>query len=260
MEKNEIFVFTEKLKNRAIEIGFADIGITRANQLHGLPRGPINDIAFLQSPEEEMPEVQSVILLSHYAWDHAFNVVIDSTYVTDRTHLTPKIPMERYQLYYELLKHKAWLIVDALHTQGFKSRISLSIPLKPAATQCGLGYQGKNTLLITPQYGPRVRLIAVLTDASLTIDTPFTQNLCQDCECCVQACPTHALTPYALTLNRCLTYAVELPAATNVPQEVRQQERQLITRPTAHSYLECAICIDACPFGQPHKQRSTQST
>lgn len=260
MKNNEIMELTKEIKQQAIDVGFVDVGITRPEQLSSLYRGPVEDIALLQSPEEELPGVQSVILLSYYAWDPAFNIAVDATYVANRMNITPLIPKERYQLYYELIKHKAWQIVDTLQNQDYTSHLSLSIPLKPAAVQCGLGYQGKNTLLVTPKYGPRVRLIAVLTAAPLICDAPFTENLCQDCDRCIQACPTQALKPYLLTIKRCLTYAVESPEATQVPQDVREREAQLIKRPTPHSYIECAICIDACPIGQRARKSNRSNT
>ena len=149
------------------------------------------------------------------------------------------------------MKNKAWMIVDHLRKKGFESLLSLAIPLKTAAVRCGLGCQGKNTLLITPNHGPRVRLVSVLTEAELDIDEPYKEDLCKDCEQCVIACPTRALEPYKIEINRCMTYAAEKPHATDVPEEVRNLEQELIKRPTSRSYIECTTCIEACPIGKP---------
>jgi epoxyqueuosine reductase QueG len=154
---------TEQIKKQAIEGGFVCVGITSPEVLRGLPHGRLDNVISLRYPHEELKNVNSVILLGHYVWDKSFNLAVDSTYLKHHKNLTPKAPLERYQLYYEVLKNKAWKIVEYLINKGYETRLSLSIPLKTSAVKSGLGCQGKNTLLLTPKYGPRIRLIAVLT-------------------------------------------------------------------------------------------------
>ena len=79
--------------------------------------------------------------------------------------------------------------------------------------------------------------------------------MCRDCEKCVIACPTRALEPYKIKINRCMTYAAEKPDASDVPEDVRKLERRLIKRPTPNSYMECTTCIEACPIGKLQRQR-----
>ena len=178
------------------------------------------------SPKDELPNVNSVILMAYYAWDRGFNLAVDSTYLRNRKKLTPKVPLERYQLYYEILKNKAWKIVEYISKRREKALLSMSIPLKTSAIKCGLGSQGKNTLLIIPNYGPRIRLISVLTTAKLDIDEPFKEDLCRNCEKCIKACPTKALEPYRIKIKRCLVYAAENPNAKDVPKDVRKIEKK----------------------------------
>lgn len=242
---------TEELKQKATAVGFVSIGISSPSMLQGLPHGWISDVCNLRSPEEELSTVKSVILMSYYAWDKAFNLQVDSRNLPDRDMHTPKVPLENYQLYYEILKNKAWMIVDYLTKKGYESLLSLAIPLKTAAVRCGLGCQGKNTLLITPHHGPRIRLISVLTTAELDIDEPYKEDLCRECKKCITACPTKALEPYKIKISRCMTYAAERPHAQGVPDDVRKLEKRLIQRPTPRSYVECTICIEACPIGNP---------
>jgi len=246
---------TEDLKKLAIKAGFASVGIATPQMLQGLPHGWVSTVISLQTPEEALSTVKSVILLSYYAWDKSFNMAVDASYLQSREMHTPHVPKERYQLYYEILKNKAWAIVEYLTKKGYDSRLSLSIPLKTAAVRCGLGSQGNNTLLITPNHGPRIRLIAVLTTAELEIDEPFQDDLCGDCEKCITACPTKALKPYQITINRCLTYAAEEPHAQDVLDDVRKLEKKLIQRPTSNSYIECSTCIEVCPIGKPLRSK-----
>jgi epoxyqueuosine reductase len=243
---------TEDLRKKAFEVGFVSVGITRPDMLHGLPHGKVWNTYTLHNSEEELPDAKSVILLGYYVWDRAFNIQVDSASSPNAetgSNLMTQMP-ENYQLYYEVLKNKAWIIVDYLARRGFESKQTLSIPLKTSAVKCGLGCQGKNTLLITPKYGPRVRLISVLTTAELDVDEPFKEDLCRDCQKCVDACPTKALEPYKLKINRCMTYSAENSAATDVSEDVKALERKLVPRPTPYSYIECTICMDACPIGK----------
>jgi epoxyqueuosine reductase QueG len=65
--------------------------------------------------------------------------------------------------------------------------------LQPAAASAGLGWIGKNRLLITPQYGPCAFLNMMVTDAPLVPDDPFDEDFCANCDLCLKACPTGAI-------------------------------------------------------------------
>lgn len=63
-------------------------------------------------------------------------------------------------------------------------------------------------------------------------------------------CPTGALTPYSIDPMRCLAYASENPGRTDFAPEIRDNERRLAKRPTPRSYVECSVCMYACPVGK----------
>lgn len=247
MENN----FTEDLKRKAREVGFASVGITQPSLLQDLPHGWIGQVRRLQSPEEEFPSVKSIIVMAFRLWDKIFNINVTAPQGVDSGNASPNDPFEGYFLANEIMKNKAWQVIRYLGSNGYDAIFSIGIPLKPIAVQCGLGYQGKNTLLITPECGPRVNLIAILTDAELDYDAPFQEDLCGDCDKCLRACPAKALTPYKCTINRCIVYSLECPNAPEVSEDVQHLERQLTPRPTTHSYIECSICMDVCPHGKP---------
>jgi epoxyqueuosine reductase len=75
---------------------------------------------------------------------------------------------------------------DPIERMGF-------ISLKVLAKGAGLGWQGRSLLIVSPQYGPIHRLVAVLTNMDLQADTPIS-NQCGDCSICIRKCPTGALT------------------------------------------------------------------
>jgi len=66
--------------------------------------------------------------------------------------------------------------------------------MRDAAVSAGLGCLNKNMMLIIPNYGPYFYLSMIVTDAPLKPDKPFDENLCADCNLCIEACPKGALT------------------------------------------------------------------
>lgn len=115
---------------------------------------------------------------------------------------------EYYDLYYSL-NDKLNRIVSAgedfLQAKGFRSyarttdRVQINqnrvsdIPHKTVATRAGMGWIGKNCLLVTEKYGSAVRISSLLTDAPLKCDEAVSQSSCGSCSLCVNACPAGAL-------------------------------------------------------------------
>lgn len=81
------------------------------------------------------------------------------------------------------------------------SRLRGLISHKKVATRAGLGWIGKSALLITTRYGPRVRLVSVLTDAPIKTSKPISEHRCGECMLCVEVCPARALKGRNWTLN-----------------------------------------------------------
>jgi epoxyqueuosine reductase QueG len=117
-----------------------------------------------------------------------------------------------------------------------------SLSHKAVAIMAGLGWQGKSLLLVTPKYGPRVRLATVLTDMPLTFDAPI-KNRCGNCTKCAEACPVGAIrnvnTEFhyanrgeAIDLDKCHGNTLKYM---NVP---------------GVAYTFCGQCIPVCPHGR----------
>jgi len=116
---------------------------------------------------------------------------------------------------------------------------------KMAATRSGLGWVGKNGLLITPEFGPRVRLGTVLTDLPLPLSDPVTKSSCNLCNLCVDACPAVALSGknWEVGMPRC--EIVDAKACSNHMSKYYKH----IGRGSV-----CGICIAACPKGRVDKK------
>ena len=241
---------TNDVKKEAQKVGFVAIGISNLETLKDLPYGRNNYIGVLRRPEQELRGVKSVIVMAIHAWDTVFNLVVDSSSLQSDPKNRPKILLESYQLYSQIARNKAWTLAHYLERRGFEAIPSGAIPLKTAAVKAGLGCQGKNSLLVTPMYGPRVRLVSVLTNAKLDVDEPFKEDLCRGCTKCMLACPVKAIEPYKLTVNKCIVYASEYPRSRSISPETKESEKRLTKRPTSHSFIECSTCLEACPIGR----------
>jgi len=113
-------------------------------------------------------------------------------------------------------------------------------PHKTAATRSGLGWIGRNALLVTPAHGPRVRLVTVLTNLDLPAGNPFKASRCGRCTECVQACPTGALSGAAWKAGLPRYALLDIVRC-----------REAAERPGRNPILPvCGICVGACPQGR----------
>jgi epoxyqueuosine reductase len=119
---------------------------------------------------------------------------------------------------------------------------------REAASRGGVGFYGKNTLLITQRHGSWVVLGTLVTDVEFEPTPPLDLD-CGSCRLCIDACPTDALDePGILDATRCLSYWTQ--AAAPVPEEYR-------ARLGAQVY-GCDICQDVCPWNRGvEKRRNT---
>ena len=116
---------------------------------------------------------------------------------------------------------------------------------REGAARAGLGFYGKNTLLITRRHGSWVVLGTLVSDQEVEASAPLDAG-CGSCTLCVDACPTGALDePGTLDSTRCLSYWSQAPAA--IPQEYREQLGSLV--------YGCDICQDVCPWNRGIEKR-----
>jgi epoxyqueuosine reductase len=116
---------------------------------------------------------------------------------------------------------------------------------REAAARAGLGFYGKNTLLITQRHGSWVVLGTLVTDVELEPTAPLATD-CGSCTLCIDACPTGALDePGTLDATRCLSFWTQAPAA--IPVEYREA--------IGASVYGCDICQDVCPWNRGIEKR-----
>ena len=147
--------------------------------------------------------------------------------------------------YHDFLREKLEALAGETITRwGGNHRICVDTsPLleKPLAALAGVGWQGKNTLLIHREHGPWLLLGFLLTDLNLPLDRTDSDH-CGTCTRCLDACPTQAFPrPYVLDARRCLAYlTIEHPGP--IPEEFRPL--------VGDRLFGCDECLEVCPWNR----------
>jgi len=180
---------TKKVKDFVRSRGAALVGIASPERLLNAPKG--------HSPKDFLPNVKSLISIA---------VKINRSSILQ----LPKTRKE-YKLNYDMANLKlnslAWETACFLEDKGYEAiPIPASRPYnlkeifgdlshRHVAVAAGLGRFGLNNLVLTPNYGPYVRFVTVLTNAPLTLDNPLDKDIClrEKCLKCVEICPVKAL-------------------------------------------------------------------
>lgn len=174
-------------------------------------------------PPEIIPEENNFVI-SKYAYGKDYHVVLK----------------ERIQSLIAFLKEEFGPVKA-------KSFIDRGPVLEKAwAKQCGLGWTGKNTLLINPERGSFHFIAILLTDLEIEPDLKETDH-CGNCRLCMDNCPTGALEePYKLNPSKCLAY-ITINEQSGFPEELKDKFHDRI--------YGCDICQDVCPYNRsaiPH--------
>ncbi|MCD6290685.1 MAG: DUF1730 domain-containing protein [Anaerolineae bacterium] len=264
----------ERIKAKAAELGFDLIGITTVDLaphaqafIDWLARGYHGEMDYMarhadrrQDPRRLMPEARSMIVLGtryrprrlpdSVRDDPSRGLIASYAWGPD---------------YHDWIRPRLFELDAFIRGEtGRTTRARCYVDTGPVlerdwAMQAGLGFIGRNTSLIHPQFGPWLFLGVILLPEELEPDTPPTpQRLpsghpawhlsdgrtvtCGECARCLTSCPTQALTkPYVLDARRCISYlTIELRGP--IPRELRPLMRNWI--------FGCDICLSVCPWAR----------
>ena len=208
----------QKIKQLAQEFGFLDCGIVKAdflpkeaerlkewlsNEYHGEMKYMENHFEKRVNPAKLVENTKSVIVLTY-------------NYYPTKKQREDSYKIAKYAYgkdYHFILKEKLqklWLAIENTLDIKMQGRIFVdSAPVleRSLAQQAGLGWIGKNTMLISKQKGSFFFISELFVDIPLAYDTPFKTDHCGTCTRCIEACPTDAILPgKTLNAKQCISY------------------------------------------------------
>jgi epoxyqueuosine reductase len=239
----------QSIRLRAGELGFVACGITHPEPTaHGdrldqwLAKGYAGTMRYLhrqarrrKDPSLILPEARSVV------------VVLDNYYTPDEDsdRLPPRVAKyARGEDYHRVTRRRLELLAEFLLQKGAtlaRSYVDAGpVPERELAQRAGLGWIGKNTMLVSPAHGSFVFIGSVFTDLALAHDQPFVADRCGSCTRCLDACPTQAFVePRVLDATRCISY-LTIEQKGPIPEE-------LAGKLEGYAF-GCDICNDVCPW------------
>jgi epoxyqueuosine reductase len=135
----------------------------------------------------------------------------------------------------------ATLYGAALESPAYQRDLRAQFQHKTAATLAGLGWIGKSAILVTPEYGPRIRLVTVFTDLALATGEPIVKSRCGDCTECIDACPGNVI--------KGRRWEVGVPREALVDVHGCQAASRQIALTRTGKKGPCGMCVAACPWG-----------
>lgn len=258
MDRNR---FSQQIKAIATTLGFSYCGISKAEFLEDeapklaewLKRGHAGQMTYLENhfdkrldPTLLVPGAKSVVSLLYNYYPEK-DLAKEDEY---------KISKYAYgQDYHKVVKDKLKEFLESIRqeigdVQGRAFVDSAPVMERAWAQRSGLGWIGKNSLLINKHQGSFFFLAELIIDLELEYDGPI-KDYCGTCTACIDACPTDAIpAPYVVDGSKCISYyTIELKET--IPNEVKGKFENWI--------FGCDICQDVCPwnrFSKPHAEKA----
>jgi epoxyqueuosine reductase len=248
----------EAIKARAQELGFLACGITHPGpSAHAdyldqwLAKGYAGTMRYLhrqaarrKEPQRIAPDARSVV------------VVLDNYYSADDASDTSPPRIAKYargEDYHRVTGTRLRLLANFLteHGAGLSHTFTDAgpVPERELAQRAGLGWIGKNTMLVRPEAGSFFFIGSIFTDLPLQSDQPFDLDRCGTCTRCLDACPTNALVaPRLLDATRCISY-LTIEQKGPIPEELADNFQGYA--------FGCDICNDVCPWNQRFASETT---
>jgi len=241
--------------NQAKSLGFDAVRVTTPDATgpagerlaEFLAKGRHGDMAWMatnsdrrQSPMRLWPEVRSIVMLGM-----SYAPPTNPLDALDQPQRGVVSVYAKGKDYHDVLKGKLKQVAGYLAAQAaadVKVFVDTApVMEKPLAAAAGIGWQGKNTMLVSREHGSWLFLGAIFTTAELPPDEPETDH-CGSCRRCLDVCPTAAFpAPYQLDARRCLAY-LSIEHKGHIPAEFR--------RAMGNRVFGCDDCLAVCPWNK----------
>ncbi|WP_339699792.1 tRNA epoxyqueuosine(34) reductase QueG [uncultured Roseivirga sp.] len=251
---------TTIVKQTAQKLGFDFCGISKAEFLaeeaprleawlkkgnHGEMRYMENHFDKRLDPSKLVPGAKSVVsLLYNYypekdlAEEHPDHLKLAKYAYGEDYHFVIK---DRLKTFMSILKEEIGDVEGRVFVD------SAPVMERQWAAKSGLGWLGKNTLLINKGQGSYFFLAELIIDLELEPDGPI-KDYCGTCTRCIDACPTDAITPYEVDANKCISY-LTIELKDQIPDSFQGKMDNWV--------FGCDICQEVCPwnrFSKPHSE------
>ena len=241
----------QRIKSLALQAGFDDCGIAKADHLfeqkehvdRWLKSGYNGDMSFFERNQDKrfdprilVPNAKSVIsvILSYYPGNPDVSVQ------------TPKI--SRYAIcpdYHKVVKDKLHILLELIRKEFGKVEGRAFVDTAPIqekawASKAGLGWIGKNSLLVNPKFGTFVFIGELIVDLDIEPATVLVEDRCGNCTRCIDACPNQAIvSPRVIDTKKCIAYlTIE-----------KQTPLTLDEKNSLNGWCYgCDICQEVCPW------------
>ncbi len=257
MDKNQL---TNFIRDQAKSLGFLQVSFAKAEEMteearnleSWLNKNYQGKMAYLENhfdkridPRKLVEGAKSVISLSY-------------NYFPDKTQSDPSAPkLAKYAFgedYHFVLREKLNLLLNAIREKigdvnGRCFVDSAPVLERDWAKRSGLGWIGKNTMLISPKKGSFFFLAELILDIECDFDQPIS-DFCGSCRRCIDACPTDAISEkgYLMDASKCISY-LTIELKDEIPKEFKGKMENWA--------FGCDICQDVCPwnrFSKPHSE------
>jgi len=245
---------TSKIKQKALDLGFDLVGVTSAAPIdrsdieymeQWLSDGCAGDMGYMHrnlekrvNPEKLLEGARSVVCVAlNYRPDQDTPAFGDDSKVKVAN-------FALYEDYHGFIKDKLRVLAEYINENtGTDNRYKIcvdSVPLaeRALAQRAGIGFIGKNRMLINHQFGLQLLLGEIITTVELDADKPCTDT-CASCDRCIQTCPANALSSAGkLNAAKCVSYLT-------IEHKGELDQRQ--ARSIGSSLFGCDKCIKVCP-------------
>jgi epoxyqueuosine reductase len=254
-----------QVKAEAARLGFVACGVTTLDPLphgqeldHWLRVGHAGNMRYLhrQARKRKDPRLadpqarRAIVVLDNYYYDDSAGSEWNTSGRTETSDspVRPSAPtIARYargEDYHRVTLRRLEALAGFLRENGATAARPYvdtgPIAERELAQRAGLGWIGKNTMLIRPDLGSWFFIGEVLTDLALAVDAPFTTDHCGSCTRCLEACPTDAFVrPRVLDATRCISY-VTIEQRGEIPGAVAERLNGWA--------FGCDICNEVCPW------------
>jgi epoxyqueuosine reductase len=244
----------DKIKSRAVELGFDLVGITDAHPLDAqqaafmqswLKNGFAGQMHYMHKNLEKRLNPASLLINAQSVIVVALNYNRPGKSSASKTGFGKVASYACYEDYHPFIKDRLYKLAEFI-TAEVKEKFQFKVCVDSAPTaeralaeRAGLGFIGKNHILINPLLGCRLFLGELITTLNLPSDEPVSAN-CSDCNRCIDACPTGALRQDGyFDATRCINY-LTIEYKGQIPSELAGKigDRQ----------FGCEDCITACPY------------